>query len=227
MKTLMGSPSSGSNKTGYSALSKGLKAAFDPFGQAINQYTLPSNEGVISAFTPMAQTADETRAIEAIRSGFAPTEQSITSDINMQMNPYNQFVIDAINREAGGNYSLLKDALSSSGAIGSNRQILGANDIDLTRTGQIGQFLQGQYNTAMNNALTTLPQARTADAQNLLSIGDFMRNLDTLTKQAPISALQAGTGLMSPFLQGGKMSETGADSGILAKLVGIAKAASA
>lgn len=195
-----------SSASGYAALSKPLKQAFDPFGQAINQYTLPSNEGVLEMFTPMAQTGDETNALNMMRQGFAPTQESLTSDIAMQMNPYNSFVIDEINRQSGGQYSLLGQAMNEAGQMGSNRQMLGANDIDLSRTNQIGGFLQNQYNTAMGNAMTTLPGLRQQDAQNLLGVGSFERSLDELTRQAPLTALQAGTNLMAPFLSGSTSS---------------------
>lgn len=195
------------SKSGYSALPKNLKESFGPLGVAIGQYTDPNREGVTEMFTPMGMTGDESAAFDMMRGGFTPTAQSLQSDISMQMNPYNQFVIDEINRQSGGQYSLLNQALSGVGQLGSNRQLLGANDIDLSRTNQIGGFLQGQYNTALNNAMTVMPGLRQQDASNLMGIGGFQRGLDTQTRQAPISALQAGTGMLGPFMSGGTSTQ--------------------
>ena len=201
--------SSSSSKSGYSALPKNIKAQFDPFASEINKYALPSNPGVKEMFTPMGQTLDETAAFDAMRGGFAPTADSLKSDIAMQMNPFNDSVINEINRQGNGQNSLLKEILTNAGTGSggvNNRDILGANDIDLSRMNTIGQFLQNQFNTSMGNAMTTLPSLRQADAGNMLGIGDFVRKLDLQTKGAPIAALNAGTDLMAPFLQGGKSS---------------------
>lgn len=195
--------SKSSNESGYSALSPELKKVFDPMGKAAAQYTNPNNAGVTEMFTPMGQTEGETAAIEAMNAGFTPTAESLQSDISMQMNPYQSSVIDEINRQAGGDYSLLKESLGEVGQMGSNRQILGANDIDLSRQNQIGTFLTDQYNTSLNNSMNTLPTLRNQDATNQMSSGTFQRNLNSATKVAPVTALQAGTSLMSPFISGG------------------------
>lgn len=163
---------------------------------AKNTYT-SGNKLKSSSFIPLSETADEKRAYELLRQGFYPTEQRLQSDISMLMNPFNQNVIDEINRQAGGDYSLVKQNLAEQGQLGSNRQMLGASDVDLRRTGQIGQFMQNQYNTALNQALTQLPALRSADVQGLLGIGQQQRALDWQTKQAPINALSSGMGTLS------------------------------
>lgn len=210
---LGGSSSSGTSKSGFQALPKNLQNQFSPFAGQINQYTNPANAGVTQAFTPMGQTADENQAFSMMRQGFTPNAQSLQSDISMQMNPYNSYVIDEINRQAGGDYSLLKQSLSEAGQIGSNRQILGANDIDLSRQNQIGGFLQGQFNNSLSNAMNVLPGLRSQDASGLLGIGDFQRQLQLQQGQAPISALQAGMGLMSPWFGGSTSTNTSSGSG--------------
>ena len=110
--------------------------------------------------------------------------------------------IAEVNRQGSGDYSILKQALSEAGQSNSNRTLLGANDIDLSRMNQIGGLLGNQFNMAMNNAMTTLPQLRAMDAQGLMNTGGFLRGLDTQTRQAPYNALQAGVGLMAPFMGG-------------------------
>lgn len=208
-----GSKSTSTSSSGYSALPPELKSIFDQIGTAIGQYTNPNNAGVTERFTPMQQTADETAALERMRQGFTPTAQSLKSDIAMQQNPFDQYVIDAINREATGKNSILNQNLSRAGQFGSNRSMLGANDIDLSRLQQIGNFQQGQFNNALSNAMNLLPQQRAQDAQALMGIGNFQRGLDFQTKQAPISALQAGTGMMGPFVAGGTQSSTQSGGG--------------
>jgi hypothetical protein len=226
-----GSQSSGSQSSasGYSALPPELMKIFNQLGMGIGQYTNPNNPGVIDRFTPMQQTADETEAFNRIRQGFTPTSQSLASDIAMQQNPFDQSVIDGINREAQGQGSILNQATTRAGQLGSNRGMLGANDIDLSRLQQIGQFKQGQFNTNLNNALTTLPGLRQQDAQGMLGIGGFQRGLDYQTRQAPITALQTGVGMISPFTAGGTSQGTQQSSsngtGMLGNIGALAKAA--
>lgn len=199
----------GSSRSGFAALPRQLKESFTQLGTGIPQYTDPNNPGVTSMFTPMGQTADETQAFSMLRGGFAPTEESIRSNVAMQMNPYMDTVIDEVNRQAGGEFSMLKQAMNASGGLGSNREMLGANDIDLSRMNTIGGMLGNQYNMAMNNAMTTIPALQQQDAANLMQIGQFQRGLDTQTRQAPISALQTGTQMISPFVSGGKSTQPG------------------
>lgn len=219
---LGGGGGSSSSKSGYAALPKELKDAFNKLGINVEQYTNPSNAGVTEAFTPQGVTAGEQGAMDAINRGFTPTAESIQSDIAMQMNPFDTYVIDEINRQGMGDYSILKQALSESGQQGSNRQALGANDIDLTRLNQIGQFKQGQYNTALQNSLGTLTKSRQSDAGSQLGVGDFLRTLDLQTKQAPVNALSAGTSMISPFTSGGTQSSNtqGDTLGSLGKIIG-------
>lgn len=218
MKTLMGTPSSSqsSSKTGYSSLSKALKAAFDPLGEAVGQFTNPNNPGVTEAFTPTPFSAAENNAVGNINAGFAPTADSIKSDMALQMNPYNDSVISEINRQGNGDFSVMKQALANAGQSGSNREILGANDVDLSRMNQIGGFLNNQFNTSMDNALTTMPLARATDAQGQLGVGDMIRKLAMQTAQAPVAALQSGTNMIAPFTAGGttQSTETGAQKGL-------------
>ena len=190
--------------SGLYAQPKAFQGLYSGLLGAANSSYLPNGALNSTAFTPLAQTADETNAFNQMRTGFAPTAQSLQSDISMQMNPYDSFVMDEINRQAGGQYSLLKQGMTDAGQFGSNRMMLGANDIDLSRLNQIGAFKQQGYGQAMNNAMTTLPALRSADAQGLLGIGDFQRNLQMQTNQAPFQALQSGMGLLGGFGQMGQ-----------------------
>lgn len=203
-----GSQSSGSSssQSGFALLPPELQQAWKQYGsQVSNQFATPQT----SAFTPIPQTAGENSALSAINKGFTPDQTQLNSDINMQMNPYDDAVIGTINREANGQGSVLNSALSKAGQFGSNRAALGANDIDLTRLNQIGSFKNNEFNTALDNALKTLPQQRMQDANAQLAGGGFQRNLALQTGQAPINALAAYGKLVGVLPQsGGANSES-------------------
>ena len=148
-------------------------------------------------FAPLSQTADETQGLNAIRQGFAPTQESLNADVGMFMNPYNQYVMDPVQRQAQSDFSILKQNASQAGQFGSNRQNLGANDIEQTRLATMGNLNRQGYNDALGAVLNSLIPQRQKDAQGLLGIGEFQRNMDTQNKQAPLAALQAQQGLLS------------------------------
>ena len=202
LKSLFGgSESKGttSSAAGYSTLPSNLRAGFDQLGQGVAQYTNPNDPANIARFTPMGETADETAAYGAMRRGFTPTSQSLNTDLSMLMNPYNDYVIGGVNNQANSDFSILKQNMDQAGQFGSNRQMLGANDIELQRQNQIGGMLQGQYNQALGQVFNNLVPQRQQDAMNLMGVGDRQRALDMQTKQAPINALQAGTSMIAPF----------------------------
>jgi hypothetical protein len=182
------SGSSSSNTGGFNALPAEIKGAYTNYGQQIQDLLKSGN--LTKMYTPLAETAGETKAYGAIDKGFTPNAAQLSSDIAMQTNPYDQYVIDEINRQSGGDYSILKQALSEAGQMGSNRQNLGANDIDLSRLNQIGGFKRDAYNTALQNALTILPGQRAGDATAQLGAGANQRSLYGQTQQAPVAALQ-------------------------------------
>ena len=182
------SGSSSSSTGGFNDLPAEISGAYTGYGQQIQN--LLNGGNLTNMYKPLAQTAGETKAYGAIDQGFTPTAQSIQSDVAMQQNPYDQYVIDEINRQSGGDYSILKQSLNEAGQMGSNRQNLGANDIDLSRLNQIGTFKQQGYNTALQNALTTLPGARQQDAQGQLGAAANQRALAGEESQAPLVALQ-------------------------------------
>lgn len=181
-----GSDSSSQGTSGFGLLPPEIQGAYKSYGTQVNKL-IPN---ALTAYTPMGQTAGETQAYNAINQGFTPTQQSLNSDINMQMNPFDSSVIDTINRQGQGDYSILKQNATQAGQFGSNRQSLGANDIDLSRLQQIGTFKQGEFNTALQNALTTLPGLRQQDAQAQLAAGGNQRQLGIQQASAPITGLQ-------------------------------------
>lgn len=201
-----GSESKSKSESGWSLLPDEIKIAFQNLAGQSGDY-MPRSGGS-DLFRPIGQTAGEQKALGSINAGFTPTEQTLSSDIAMQMNPFDKYVIDPINREAAGNNSILTSALTKAGQYGSNRGLIGANDIENTRLSRIGQLKQGQYNTALNNALTTLTNSRRADAAGQMSGGEFERNLDLQSKQAPISNLTALAKILGVLPTSGGSSQT-------------------
>jgi hypothetical protein len=203
-----------SQQSGYSALPSNLKSGFDKLGQQVAQYTDVSNPANIAMFTPMGETAGETQAYNNINRGFTPTAETLGADLSMLQNPFNDYVIGGINNAANSDFSILKQNLNQVGQFGSNRQTLGANDVELQRQNQIGSLLQDQYNTALGQVLNNLVPQRQQDALNQLTAGQSQRALDLQIKQAPIAALGAGTSMIAPFTAGGTGSSfTPASSG--------------
>lgn len=189
MDVMGGSKGSTSSHTGgFNDLPEEIKSAFTKLATEAQGYIGPTGT---AAYTPMPLTAGETSALGKMTTGFTPTQSTIESDIAMQTNPYDKYVIDEINRQSQGDYSLVKQAQDTAGQFGSNRGMLGANDIDLSRLNQIGTFKQNQYNTALNNSLNTLTKGRRTDAVAALGAGGYERGIDSSTKQAGINSLTA------------------------------------
>ena len=192
--------------SGFALLPPELQEAFKSYSTGVTD--LFGGEGSTDLFTPLPQTEFETSALGAIGEGLAPTEESLTSDIAMQMNPFNEFVIGDINRRAGGEYSILKQLASEMGQMGSNRQLLGASDIEERRLGTIGKLQQDQYNTALSNAHTQIPSLKSGDIASKFTAGEFLRGMDTATKQAPVAELQTFGGMLGAIPQTGGSTST-------------------
>jgi len=170
--------SSQSTTGGFNSLPDELKGAFTNYGQQVQDLLEGGN--LNSMYTPMALGQGEQNALTKMGQGFTPDANQLQSDVDMQMNPYNQYVIDEINRQMTGQNSAVTSGLAKAGQQNSNRSVLGANDIDLSRGNQIGSFLQKQYTDAVGNSLNTLTNSRRADASGALEGGGFMRELDAL-----------------------------------------------
>lgn len=217
-----GGKTSSTQSSGYGALPKFQQDALKSLTAGVQQYINPLNAGNIDRFTPLAQTADETAAYDLIRQGFTPTAEGLASDLQTLQNPYLDSVIGRVNREAYGANSMLQQSLNQAGQYGSNRSILGANDIDMARADQIGSLLSDNYNTNLNYALTTLPALRAADATGLAGIGADQRALAMQTQLAPVNALQASAGILSSFPASSNSTQTqSSSSGLLGGVGGL------
>lgn len=218
-----GSSSSGGSQStsGFDLLPADIQKSYTTYANAVT----PQIANATSQYTPIPQTAGETQAYNAINQGFAPNQQTLNSDVSMLMNPFNNSVIDQINRQANSDNSILKQTLNQTGTYGSNRQILGANDIENSRQSTIGSLLQNQYNQALGQVFNNLIPQQQQDAMNQLNAGANQRNLALQTSSAPTTGLQqigAALGILPS--NGGSQStsnqQSSASRGIFSGLFG-------
>jgi hypothetical protein len=192
------------SNSGFSQLPPQIQQAFTQYAtQANNQFATPQS----AAYAPGPMTSGETTALNTINAGFTPTQNQINSSVNEQMNPYNQDVMNLVNQQAYGADSALNSELSAAGQYGSNRAVLGANNIANQQASTLGSILQPEFQTAMNNALTTIPQLNAQSAAAQLQGGQFQQGLNLQNMQAPVSALSAYGSLLGVLPQtGGSVS---------------------
>lgn len=186
---LLGSKKTTTPGTGFYALPKEMQSALNTItNQGAAQLT---GSAGAQMFTPLGQTAQESQAYNLMQ---LPTNSTALQGLITQyMNPFQDYITQGINKQAEGNYSSYKDALSSAGQMGSNREFLNAGAADQARLSAIGSALAGNYNTAQSTALGQNQQ----NIQNLLAQAENQRALDLQTKQAPISGLNALAGMLS------------------------------
>ena len=221
------SQSSSQNRSGFALLPGSIQGAYTDYASGLRD--LFDDGASDFRFDPMDQNIYEDRALDTILQGVTPTAESLSKDVNMLMNPFDDHVINTINREAQGDYSILKQGLNEAGQFGSNRQILGANDIEQTRLNTIGSFKQDQFNRALDNTLNELTQSRAADTGLQFGAGEFVRGLDLQEKQTPINAYRSFGELLgvlptSGGSVGNSSSSSSSDEGIGDTIAGIAGA---
>jgi len=220
LSSLTGGKAKTTTTSAYSAAPKFQQQALASQTAGVQSFLNPLNaDGTtnfdnISRFTPIDQTADESAAYDLIRQGFTPTAEGLQQDLTALQNPYLSSVIAEVNRQGQGQNSVLQQNLNQAGQFGSNRTILGANDIDLSRQNQIGGLLSDNYNTNLNYALNVLPALRAADATGLAGIGADQRALAYQQAQAPVNALQAQSGILSTFPYQFSTQQTGGGGGL-------------
>ncbi len=224
--TLFGGSSSKAQSTsGFDLLPDELKKAFTQYGGQLTNL-FPGGNKQASAFMPIGQTADETRAFDMARQGLG-SQQNFANNIGMLMNPYDDYVINDINRQAQGQNSLVNQAATKAGQQGSNRSFLGTSDVEQNRLNAIGQFRQGQYNNAVEQALGPLAGLQQQDMQNLLGVGQFQRDLEMQRKQAPYTALQSYGTLLGAIPQSGGSQSTSKSQSSEGLVSGLGKTAGA
>jgi hypothetical protein len=217
MKTLFGGSdqqSTSQGKSGFALLPKAIQDSFTNLATQSSNLLAP-NGGAPNAsmFTLPSLNPNSSSALSQIAGqDFAITPDRLKSNIAMQTNPYDSSVIDTINREAQGQGSVLKSMLTDSGTFGSNRTALGANDIDLTRLNQIGTFKNAEFQNALNNALTVIPQNQAQSAEGSVQAGLTQQGQQMQNQQAPASALTLLAQLMGVLPQTGGSEQTGSST---------------
>jgi len=175
--------------TGFYSQPQGYQ---DLYNNILGQTNQVAGSGLnTQAFTPLPMTQGEQSAISRINQGTAPTAESLQADLAMLQNPFDEYVIQDLNRQAQGQNSLVNQAGAQAGQMGSNRNFLQTSDVEQQRLNNIGGFRQSQYNTAINQALGPLAGLKQQDLSNAFLGGEFERGLDSATKQAPYAALSA------------------------------------
>lgn len=203
--------SESTSSSGFSQLPPEIQQAFTQYAQqASNQFATPQS----SAYAPGPLTPGETSALSTINAGFAPTAGQITNSVNEQINPYNTDVENLIQQQAYGADSALNSELSAAGQNNaSNRATLGYNNIANMQASTLGSLLQPEYQTALQNALTTLPQLNEQSALAQLQGGQFQQGLNLQNLQAPVSALSAYGSLLGVLPQTGGSTSQSTGSG--------------
>lgn len=231
MQDLFGGSSSSSgsqsSSSGFGGLPQSIQDAFSNLATSATSTLNPGTTPNSALFTLPSLAPGSSNALSQIQNqNFAITPDSIKSNINEQMNPYNDSVINQIEKAQNGSLSQLNSYLTNSGTFGSNRGMLGASDISNTAADQIGSFLSGEYNTNLNNALTTIPQNNASSAAGSVQAGLTGQQQQTTNQQAPVSALAALAQIMgvlpttSNEAQSSSVSQGSSSKGIFSSLFG-------
>ena len=91
------------------------------------------------------------------------------------LNPYNQFVLDEINRQSQQAQNQLQAKAIAEGAFGGGRQAIAAGEFERARLGKIGE---AQY-TGFGQALGAFQQAQALQAQTGLQAGQLLGQQQT------------------------------------------------
>lgn len=220
MKDLFGGTDQSSNNTqssasGFGALPPAIQNQISALATSAGNTLNPGGTPNSSLFTLPSLSAPSSNALSQIQNqDFAITPQSIQSAINEQMNPYDSSVISTIENAQNGQNSALSQYLTNSGTFGSNRGMLGASDISNVAANQIGTFENSEFNTALQNALTTIPQTNAQSAAGSVQAGQLQQQQTQQNQQAPINALAALAQILSAGVPATSVGNaTGSSSG--------------
>lgn len=203
------------------------------YQQLYNSVLGNTNEGLEginpAMFTSAPLSEGGTNGLNSIYNGFTPDSEQLQSDISMLSNPFDEYVVNGINREATGQNSLVNQYSTLAGQQGSNRSFLGTSDVEQNRLNNIGMFKRDNYNSAVNASLGSLTNSRRADANGAYQAGDNERSIETQDQLAPLQALLAQQGLLSgiptSFGNFGTKQQTIKTGGGLSGLLDVAKLA--
>jgi hypothetical protein len=210
-----GSSSSGSqsSQSGWALLPKEIQDAFTSFATTAGKTLNPGGTPDGSAYKLPALNSGSQSALDNISNGkFAITPDSFAANMKMLQDPYQQSVINQIQRNATGDSSQLSSYFDKAGDFGSNRSMLGNSDISAKAADQVGSFLSGEYNSNKNDALTTIPSNQAQSAAGAVQAGLTQQQQQLTNQQAPISALSQLAKLYGILPQSGGSVSSGQNS---------------
>lgn len=201
------------SQSGFSLLPPAIQNAFTGLATTAGNTLNPNGTPNAAVNTLPALSAPAQAAQGQIQNqNFNITPQSIQSGISEQMNPYDSSVIGQIENAQNGSLSQLNSYLTNAGQFGSNRGMLGASDISNVAANQVGSFLNGEYNTALNNSLTTIPQTNAQGAANAVTSGQLTQQQQMQNQQAPVTSLSQLAQLMGILPTSGGSTSQGSGS---------------
>jgi hypothetical protein len=149
----------------------------------------------IGAYQPFLQQAGQTlqQGIGQLAGvGQAPTQQGLAQ----YLNPYQQQVIDEINRQAEQKQIQARGSAVMSGAFGGGREAVLMGELERARLGQVGLAQQSGYESALK-AFQNQQQQQIQAAQGLGSLGSMQAGLGASTQQLGITDINTLLGLGS------------------------------
>lgn len=214
MQDLFGGSSGSQQSTGssgFSLLPQDIQGAFNSLGsQATSLFG--NGGGTALNMLPGLSGGAATAQNQLQNQNFAPTAANIASNVAMQTNPYDSSVIGSIQNAQNGALSQLNSEMTNAGQFGSNRSMLGASDIANQQANEVGTFENSEFQNAMNNALTTIPQAQTASAQGAVNSGLLTQQQQMQNQQAPVTALSQLASLLGVLPNSGGSTQQGSGS---------------
>ncbi len=200
------------SQSGFSQLPASLQKAFTQYGNTLNS-TTSDPSSLTSAFTPQALNSGATASLQALSdNAYAPTSANINSSLSAITNPYMSDVINPTEQAAYGADSALASTLSSAGQFGSNRAVLGANNIANQEASTIGGLEGNQFNTSLSDVLNSILPGMQTSATNSVNAGLTQQQQSLMQSTAPYTALSAYSSLLGNIPSNGGSISSGTNS---------------
>lgn len=214
MDTLFGEPGKSSSASGVMALPKHMRGKFNKVGGSLLDYSLDNPD----AFRPIDITQGEQTALDMISREFTP--EMVQETISPFFNPYQDIVLGDINRAYEDEFSALSQLASQAGAFGSSKYKENITDVEDARLRARASANQSYYDRALQTGLGQRQQ----QIGNLMSGGQFQRDLALQQSIAPFQAYSTALQGASPLLSTNTQQNTGASGGIAGNLAAMASA---
>jgi hypothetical protein len=157
------------------------------------QQAIQLGQAGIGGYQPFLQQAGQTlqQGIGQLGGvGQAPTQQ----DLAQYLNPYQQQVIDEINRQAEQKQIQARGQAVQAGAFGGGREGVLMGELERARLGQVGLAQQSGFDTALK-AFQNQQLQQLQAAQGLGSLGSMQAGLGSSTQQLGVTDINTLLGL--------------------------------